>query len=147
MHTKILNCLWVHGSLSYIEQVCLVSALSVGHKVRLYTYEEVKNVPKGIEVQDANSILPRKYMLKHKQKQNYALGSDIFRYELQSLGKGIWIDTDVYFLKPIQIDSDIIFGWEDEGLINGAVLYLAPNTKILQLIQKFFSSEPVIAPW
>lgn len=142
-----LNSLWVNGSLGYIEQVCLVSALSVGHKVRLYTYEEVKNVPEGIEVQNANDILPKQHMLQYKVNNSYALGANIFRYELLRLGKGIWIDADIYFLKPIQIDCDILFGWEDNRYINNAILYFTPDAKILKLIQEFASSEPVVAPW
>jgi hypothetical protein len=142
-----LNTLWVDGSLGYIEQVCLTSALSVGHKVRLYTYEEVKNIPDGIEVQDANKILPKQHMIQYRKNSSYALGADIFRYELLRLGKGIWVDADVYFIKPIQFDCDVLFGWEDSKYINNAILYFAPNANILKQLQSFINSDPVVPPW
>jgi Alpha 1,4-glycosyltransferase conserved region len=142
-----LVSLWVDGSLSYIEQVCLLSALNFGHRVQLYTYEEVQNIPQGVEIKDANEILPRQQMIRYRTNGSYALGANIFRYELLRLGLGIWIDTDVYFLNKLEFNDDILFGWEDEKYINNAVLYIPSKSKLIKLLQDFINSNPIVAPW
>ena len=50
-----LNSLWVGDRLGYIEQLCLVSALAVGHRFTLYSYtpDVLRGVPNGIDLRDA----------------------------------------------------------------------------------------------
>ena len=45
-----IRSLWIGGALSRLERVCLTSFLRAGHKVYLYTYDEVLNIPEGVEV-------------------------------------------------------------------------------------------------
>ncbi len=139
--------LWVEGGLSYIERLCLMSMLAQGHEVTLYTYHEVKNVPKKVRIADASHILPESRMLRHKNTGSYALGSDIFRYESQRLGLGTWLDLDVYCLKPLSFASEYLYGWEDEEKINGAVLRIPSNSELLEDLLGLCYSKPVIAPW
>jgi Alpha 1,4-glycosyltransferase conserved region len=147
MNHHTLNMLWVEGSLGYIEQVSLASAIAVGHKVRLYRYGAVTNVPKGVELEDANLILPRSKILQYRENSSYALGANLFRYELLRHGKGLWVDTDVYFLRPIELDSSVIFGWEDERYINNAILYFTPESEVLDLLDQLIKSEPIVPLW
>lgn len=142
-----LNTLWVGGKLSYIEQLCLKSGLDAGHDVRLYTYYGVENVPEGVEVRDGREILPEERLLKNRQSGSYALGSDLFRYQLMLKEKGYWIDTDIYVLKPMEFNSDYIFGFEDCNYINGAVLYIPKNSELLTSLINYIYSKPIIAPW
>ncbi|MEM7619934.1 MAG: hypothetical protein AAF228_05660, partial [Pseudomonadota bacterium] len=144
-----LNALWVSGSLSYIEQLCLTSALQAGHEVTLYTYYDVLNVPNGVDVRDAREIMPEDQLIKYdkKGKISYALGSDIFRYSLMQQSKGYWIDTDVYILKPLVFEQDIVLGWQYENSVNGAVLYIKQNTLLLRKLMEHVTSYPCIPPW
>ena len=57
--------LWVEGPLSFLEQLCIVSFLDAGQHVRLYVYNDVPNVPKGVEVCDARDILPTEEFITH----------------------------------------------------------------------------------
>jgi len=63
-----LNTMWVEGPLSYMEQVCLKSALACGHNVVLYTYFNVTGIPAGVEVRDGREIMSEDYLMKHKKK-------------------------------------------------------------------------------
>ena len=50
--------LWMRGSLSFLEQLCVQSFLDAGHHVVLYSYEPIGHVPDGVELRDAGEILP-----------------------------------------------------------------------------------------
>jgi len=57
----------------------------------------------------------------------------------------IWIDTDIYCWKPMVLDGDHYFGWESGNQMNGAVLGLPSDSKMLQLMLDF-TSDPYNIP-
>lgn len=118
----------------------MLSVLRCGHDVTLYAYERPKNLPLGVDWQDAAEILPRDKFMLFKNTQP-ALGSDLFRYHLMAQSKGLWIDTDVLLLQPIVRTQSDVFGWQDAMRINGAVLYLAQKGKLLADIMAFVAEE------
>ncbi|HEX2995034.1 MAG TPA: hypothetical protein VHP14_09420 [Anaerolineales bacterium] len=142
-----LCALWVGGFLTKLASACLNSAVKVGHPVYLYTYYPVPNPPPGVVLRNARDILPENRMLRFRGKGSFALGSDIFRYELQRQKAGCWIDTDVFILRPIILDSPCLFGWEDRNSINSAVLYLKHDSSLLSDLLDLVYSHPVIPPW
>jgi hypothetical protein len=143
-----LNALWVGGSLGRVEHVCLASALAVGHSVSLYTYHGVTNAPGGIDILDAREVLLEHRLARYGFNGSFALGSNIFRYELMRRGLGCWIDADVYFLQPLMFDADAhIFGWEDEQYIGSAVLQIPQKSPLLADLLAFVNSKPVVPPW
>jgi hypothetical protein len=142
-----LNTLWVEGSLTYVEQVCLSSAVRLGHPVTLYTYYGVDRVPPGVDVRDGREVLPEPRLLKHREKNSWSLGSNIFRYQLMREGRGVWIDADLYFIKPLHLDDrDLLFGWQKEGLVNGAVLYASPTNPLVEGLFNYLNQEHLV-PW
>lgn len=143
-----LNTLWVEGSLTYVEQVCLLSAVRLGHPVTLYTYYGVDGVPAGVELRDGREILPEARLVKHRAKDSWSLGSNIFRYQLMREGGGVWIDADLYFLKPLRLEGrDLLFGWQKKGLINGAVLYASPDHPLIDGLFAYLSKEHLMPYW
>jgi len=143
----VLSVLWIEGKLSYIENLCLRSMVACGHTVHLYSYGEVTNVPEGVELCSAESILPRSKLLKHKKSGSYSLGSNIFRYELLQKRDTIWLDADIYCLKPLDGLGKIVFGWESETVINGAVLGLPSDHIMLQQLKKYYDARVFLPPW
>lgn len=143
-----LNALWVGGSLGYLEQACLASAVAVGHPVSLYTYHGISNVPASIDVRDARDVLPQERLIHNKATGSVALGSDIFRYELMRHGLGCWIDADVYFLKPLTFGDDrLVCGFEDEQAVCSAILQIPQHSPLLADLLAFVNADPVIPPW
>lgn len=142
-----LNCLWIGPVLGPIETVCLLSMLRQGHRVRLFTYEPVANVPAGVDVVSAEEVVSRVEILQHRRRQSFALGSDIFRYRLQEAGLGPWVDLDVLVLRPITLDGPYLFGWEHPERINGAVLYLDRESPLLQALLTFIADPWPIPPF
>ena len=142
-----LSVLWVEGGLSYIEHICLKSMLAQGHEVHLYHYGDVFNVPDGVTLKNAEVILPRSKLLRHKKTGSYALGADIFRYELLRKEKTIWLDADVYCLKPFHWFDGFVFGWEDELTINNAVLGIPSDHRVLDELKDYYDADILLPPW
>ena len=57
--TPPLATLWLGPILHPVERICLQSMLEMDWDITLYTYEDVKNLPEGLIVKDANEIATR----------------------------------------------------------------------------------------
>lgn len=116
---RIVQGLWIGGSLSKMEILSIRSFLSNGHEYHLYTYEDLIGLPEGVVVKDANTILPRerifKYQVDEFGKGGYSGFSNIFRYHLLRLRGGWWADMDVICLKPLDFISDYVIASSYEG--------------------------------
>lgn len=143
-----IGALWMEGPLSFLEQVCLKSFLDAGQHVKLYQYGEVQNVPEGVEITDANEILPRTGFLKNERTGSPALHSDLFRYELlNKCDRTIWADTDAYCVKPFETPNGHFYGWESDTEIAGGVLGLPKDSETLGKLLEFTSDEYAIPEW
>lgn len=140
--------LWVGDSLTAVERACLRSVMRNGHALALYCYDQVDGVPQGVELRDAREILPREHIFLQRNG-SVAAFSDWFRYELLRRELGIWIDTDIYLLKPLKSDGDYLFGEEERGVINNAILQLPPRSPILERLLAVFEQRrtPPWLPW
>ncbi len=143
-----IGALWMEGSLSFLEQLCLKSFVDAGHHVKLYHYGPLQNVPDGIELADAADILPRTDFLQHQRTGSPALHSDLFRYwMLKSNDNMIWADTDAYCMKKFETPNGHFYGWESEKHINGGVLGLPKDCDTLRELLEFTSDEFAIPTW
>lgn len=140
--------LWVEGSLSYVEQLCIRSFLDVGHHVTLYHYGPVTNVPDGTELQHGSVILDKDKFLQHHRTGSFALFSDVFRYHLLTkCDRTIWADTDAYCVKPFTTPTGHFYGWESPHHINGGVLGLPPDSEALGNLLQMTKDEFAIPVW
>lgn len=108
----IIQSLWIGDRLSVMEQLSISSFLKNGHSFHLYVYDELKGVPDGVVLLDANKIVRREKIFKYKDYASYAGFADLFRYRLLLEKGGYWIDTDVVCLKPFQLECDYVFASE-----------------------------------
>ena len=109
--------LWMRGSLSWLERLCVQSFLDHGHPVTLWSYDEIGGVPEGVRRADATAILSLDEPVVHERTGSPALHSDIFRYRLLDKRPGvIWADTDAYCLRPFEtIDGHLGLFATDES--------------------------------
>ena len=127
-----VNMFW-HGSpLSRLERLCLSSFVAHGHRVLLHVYDEPANVPNGVTLADASQVLPRDRLFKHAKSGSFAMFADGFRYRLLLEHGGLWVDTDVVCLKPFDFGTSEIYAWQDERVINNAVLGLPKGHRLAQ---------------
>ena len=143
-----IGMLWVEGPLSFLEQLCIVSFLDAGQHVRLYVYNDVPNVPKGVEVCDARDILPTEEFITHARTGSVALHSDKFRYRmLAKYPDIIWADTDAYCVRPFTTESGHFHGLESKNSVASGVLRLPAHGKVLLDLIKITEDPYCIPPW
>ncbi|MEL6167101.1 MAG: glycosyltransferase family 2 protein [Pseudomonadota bacterium] len=140
--------LWIGGSLSFLEQVCLKSFVDHGHHTVLYVYGRVGGVPTGVDVQDANIIYPNQNFIRHKRSGSPAIHADAFRYRMIEVEDVIWVDADMLCMRPWDFSSPYVFGWEkSERLVCNAVLGLPRGSETLAKLNTLCSDEYPIPPW
>lgn len=114
---RVVNSLWIGEELSFLELLTLKSFVANGHVFHLWTYNPLKTeLPKGVVLCNAESILPRSSVFKYPNNGtidwgsgSYAGFSDIFRYKLLYDKGGWWVDMDVTCLKPLNFDVPYFF--------------------------------------
>src|SRR5712692_7731476 len=145
-----IHALWIGPRLGWIERLSFRSMMAHGHKLVLWTYAVVEGVPDGIEVRPAEDILSPRFIVRDPTTGSVASPfGDRFRYRmLQQHPEATWLDADVVVLRPIEIDTPYLFGWESADLINNAVLRLPPRSRVLRDLVKLTSARvPVPHRW
>jgi hypothetical protein len=105
----MIQSLWIGKHLTNMEQLAITSFLKNGHRYHLYLYDEVKGVPSGTVLRDAEKIVPSTKIFKNKDRDSYAGFADLFRFKLLLDRGGYWVDTDVVCLKPFKFKADFVF--------------------------------------
>lgn len=111
----IVQGLWIGTELSVMERLSIASFLTHGHEYHLYIYDDVKNIPQGVIVRDANEILPASMIFQYKHSKSYAGFANFFRYQLLLAKGGWWADTDVICLKPFSFPEEYVFASEENN--------------------------------
>lgn len=149
-------CSFWHGPLTYLARLCLASFVEKGHTVRLYAYEPLDGVPPGVTLLDAADILPRDRMFFYKSTRTPAVFADLFRLELMARRLGIWVDADVYCIRPFADLPEYVFGYENhphwrngfQAQINQAVFACPPGPLLDRLLDVFETDAiPPGLPW
>lgn len=122
-----VHMFWHGSALTRLERLCMTSFAANGHTLRLHVYDELVDVPAGVELADAELVLPRHLLFRDEKSGSLAAFADWFRYRLLLEYGGIWADTDVVCLRPFDYTDTEIYGWMDQTVINNAVLGLPRN--------------------
>ncbi|MBL4917654.1 hypothetical protein [Szabonella alba] len=145
-----VGTLWIGGSLSWLEQLCLKSFVDQGQKITLFSYEDIPNVPDGVIRRDGREIYDTDDFIKYEKKDSFALFADLFRIHMLRACPGmIWVDTDVYCHRPMTYDDDHVMGFElpDSRRVNNAVLGLPADSAILSDMIAFMEDRHAIPPF
>jgi mannosyltransferase OCH1-like enzyme len=129
----IFQTFWYGGPLSPYEWLCIKSFVDRGHRFYVYTYDQDINVPEKVVVCDASEIIDRSQMFFYRKgpgKGSVAAFANLFRYLMLNIKGGWWVDTDVVCLSRSIPDSEMVFGWEQKGCVNNAILKLPPQSPL-----------------
>lgn len=142
-----LASLWIGKTLGPMERASLGSMTRAGHRVILYSYEPLSDVPDDVELRDAADILPCKRILvyRDKRKPSPALHANLFRYALLQATDAVWVDLDIILLRPLPV-RDYLMGFETDASVNNAVLRLPRQSPTLQQLSAFSPSTRGVAP-
>jgi hypothetical protein len=143
LKSKGLGAFWARGSLSALDRACLSSFANRGYDVTLFSYDPISNLPQGIKPADASNIVPEAMVQRviYNGRPDLAHFSDLFRYEMIKKADLIWIDVDLIMIDDFAIPdhSDVIVK-EEQGGINGAILYLA-DKKIMRAVSSAMETK------
>ena len=136
----VINSLWIGETLSNLELLTLNSFVKRDHEFYLWAYSDLNSqIPKGVILKDANSIIPKDQIFTYKTTSKCGLGkgsvagfSDIFRYKLLYEIGGWWVDMDITCLKHFDSTQPYLFPKEIHYQCTGKVLK-APKQSDLML--------------
>ncbi len=132
-----LASLWIGDRLGPIEVLSAQSVLASGHEFTIFAYGPIDNVPDGIEVRQAEPIFSGEKVLRYPINGWPSIHSNLFRYQMLARGGYTWVDLDVLVLRPFEFDTDHVFGFEEGGSVNNAVLGLPPGSEVLERLLSF----------
>jgi hypothetical protein len=96
-----LHTLWIGPRLTWLERLSLCSCLANGHHVILWCYELIEGVPDGVQLADAQAILPKSSITYHRESGSVTYFANRFRYHLLRRQPATWLDADIVLLRPL----------------------------------------------
>ncbi|MEA2863536.1 MAG: hypothetical protein QOC84_1492, partial [Bradyrhizobium sp.] len=145
-----------HGPLDRLRLTCLRSQVAAGHKVTVYSFDPLPQLPDGVGNAEAEAILPHAFSEKLRPPQpdgswrDWTLlqFSDFFRMRLMSRHAGLWLDADVLLLKPVEIDAATpLFAWERPRQLGNSVLYLPARDPIVAAFESLMRQDELTPDW
>jgi hypothetical protein len=145
-----------HGPLDALRLTCLRSQVAAGHRVTVYSFDRIPDLPAGVCNADAEAILPQAFSEKLRPPEpdgrwrDWTLlqFSDFFRMRLMAKGAGLWLDADVLLLKPVEADpATPCFAWEWPRQLGNSVLYLPPFHPIVDAFERLMRQEELTPEW
>ena len=145
-----------HGPLDGLRRLCLRSQVAAGHKVTVYSFDPIAQLPDGVGNAEAEAILPHTFAERLRptgtdgvwRDRTTLQFSDFFRMRLMAKGAGLWLDADVLLLKSIEIDSaKPYFAWEHPRQLGNSVLYLPPNDPIVAAFDALMAQDELTPDW
>lgn len=135
-----VKTLWIGGVLKPLHLECLSSFLRHGASVELYGYDTIPNLSPGILLKDAQEILPRSEIFSYQigpGKGSYSAFSNIFRYALLLKKGGVWIDTDMFCLRPWKFTEPYSFAsettrTETQRIVASCMIHCPKNSKLME---------------
>jgi hypothetical protein len=145
-----------HGPLDKLRRACLRSQAAQGHKVTVFSFHPIPNLPDGAINADAEAILPRAFATRLRPPQldgswrdwTVLQFSDFFRMRLMARAAGLWLDADVLLLKPAHIDAaKPFFAFEGPRLLGNSVLYLPCDDPIVASFEHLIAQRELTPNW
>lgn len=145
-----------HGPLDSLRRLCLRSQVAAGHKVTIYSFEPLAQLPDGVGNAEAEAILPHSFAERLRPTapdgvwtdRTMLQFSDFFRMRLMAKNTGLWLDADVLLLKSIEIDpAKPYFAWEGSHQLGNSVLYLPSNDPIVAAFDALMDQDELTPDW
>ncbi|HEV7304862.1 hypothetical protein [Ensifer sp.] len=112
----------------------------------LHSFGMPDDAPEGVRLFDASKLMTLQEIDVFRKTSMLALASDIYRYRIQRENMGLYVDCDVYCLRPLE-ETDYVFGWESSKLIGSAVLKIPSESQLLRELLQASEDHHFIPPW
>jgi hypothetical protein len=131
---------WAGEGFPAYEAACLSSFVRHGYEMAVYSFDEISNLPPGVELRPAGEIVEQRFVHAFliKGKPSLSHFSDLFRYRLFQKTQATWVDSDMYLLRPFDIElPTTLLAREDAQALCGAIMRLdQANPALGQLVDK-----------
>lgn len=117
-----------------------------GHDVVLHSYVVPEDTPKGLRLFDVSKLMSETEIITHKDTCSLAIASDIYRYRIQREGLGLYVDCDVFCVRPF-VDQEYTLTREIDLRINPAILRLPQDCQLIKKILQCSEDPFFIPPW
>jgi hypothetical protein len=142
---RTINMVWIGTRMGPVHAACARSFMAHGHRLVLHRFDEIEDAPEGVEFFDATQLMRREEIVRYRNG-SLALSSNIYRYRLLRAGLGLYVDCDVFCLRPFPED-EYLMGWERPDSINNAVLAAPADSPFLRDVSAAAENRHFIAPW
>jgi hypothetical protein len=145
-----------HGPLDTLRLLCLRSQVAMGHKVTVYSFDPLAQLPDGVGNAEAEAILPHSFAERLRPTGPDGVWrdwttlqfSDFFRMRLMARAAGLWLDADVLLKKAVEIDpAKPYFAWERPRQLGNSVLYLPPGDPIVAAFASLIEQDELTPDW
>jgi hypothetical protein len=155
-----------HGPLDALRRLCLRSQVAAGHKVTVYSFDPLAQLPDGVGNAEAEAILPHAFAERLRPTGPDGVWrdwttlqfSDFFRMRLMARNTGpnnpgpnnpgLWLDADVLLLKSVEIDpAKPYFAWERPRQLGNSVLYLPSDDSIVAAFTALMQQDELTPDW
>jgi len=129
---------WAGPRVSAYEAACMASFVRHDYRYVVYTYDDIANLPAGVERADASDVADREDMARFiiHGTPNLTHFSDLFRYRLLQRTDHVWVDTDMMLLRPLPAPFSYLLAREDTHMLNNAIMRLERGSpELIELIQ------------
>src|ERR1700722_17721036 len=143
-----VRAFWTGPSLSLYENLSLTSFVAAGARVQLFSYERDLAVPDGVELVDANELLPGPvHQFRHSSgDKSLALHSDLFRYVAIEKFGGWYVDVDIVCIGKQLPASSVYIARETDKIVNGAVMKFPAQSPLMTRLISEFALDHVVRP-
>lgn len=145
-----VNFFWHGPRMGRVHAACLRSFLRHGHRVVLHGYAPPEDLPEGVEVFDAERLMPKSDLLFDKETGSVATGADRYRYRILKADLGDYADCDMYLLRPLPEDDYLIGrqnSWGREHPCNSALLRYPADSRLAEAMVETTRDATATRPW
>lgn len=139
MKNRLFTMLWIGGDLNPLAVVSIKSFLAHGHRIQLFAYDKITNIPEGTIERDGSDIVLYEEM--KNWSHDPAKFSDYFRYCLLHKEGGFWLDADFICISEEVPYEEFYWAQSDQGAIMGGALALPKGHELTKLLT-YFSQDP-----
>lgn len=141
-----INTVWIGNKLGPIHAACLRSFVRHGHDVVLHAFGKPEDTPEGVRLFDATKLMCEHEVEIFRTYNKLAYASDIYRYRIQREGMGLYVDCDVYCIKPF-VETDYIYSWESDDFIANGILKIPHDSLLIKKILEDAENLYFIPHW
>jgi hypothetical protein len=147
---QTLRTFWHGGPIGPYQLLCLRSFVDRGHRVEIFSFEPIAELPDWLVREDAADIVPSTRVLRYLPDQRrFAIHADLFRHALLHRLGGWWIDPDVVLLRTELPTADLFFvgPTEFDAISTAALKFPAGHPVLTDALVHATSFEDSVDDW